>query len=147
MARFCAEILANGSQCTQFARKGEIWCRAHADPRLRDRNAYTRAQVAWVADADLFCIATTLGKVAYELRTKLVQPLHAQAILDAVLARLDQITDQIAPEPLDGVESPNSQINCDLPQSSHGMNELQTTTGKPFGMSEFKTTENRGGRG
>ena len=48
MVRLCAEILATGSQCTQFARKGQVWCRAHADPRLQERNADTRQQVAWV---------------------------------------------------------------------------------------------------
>jgi len=41
---FYAEILATGSQCTQFVRKGQsaelsLWCRAHADPGLRERNA------------------------------------------------------------------------------------------------------------
>ena len=107
MARYCAEILATGSQCTQFARKGQIWCRAHANPRLRERNADTREQVAWLAGADLFSIATTLGKVAYELRLKLTQPLHAQTVLDAVLARLDQIAEQLDPEHQDDCNGPN----------------------------------------
>jgi len=33
------EVLANGSQCTQFSRKGQPWCRAHADPRLHETDA------------------------------------------------------------------------------------------------------------
>jgi hypothetical protein len=114
MARYCAEILATGSQCTQFARKGQIWCRAHADPRLRERNADTRAQIAWLASANLFDIAITLGKTAYELRMKLTQPLHAQAVLDAVLARLDQITGELDPETLCNQSPDNSQENNDL---------------------------------
>jgi hypothetical protein len=64
MARFCAEILATGSQCTQFARKGQPWCRAHADPRLRERNGDTRQFIAWVADQDLSGLANGLGKIA-----------------------------------------------------------------------------------
>jgi hypothetical protein len=92
MARFCAEILATGSQCTQFARKGQSWCRAHADPRLRERNSETRQFVAWVAHQDLRGIANGLGELAYELRT--LTPLHAEAVLDAVLARLDELTEE-----------------------------------------------------
>ena len=92
MARFCAEILATGSQCTQFARKGQHWCRAHSDPRLRERNADTRQHVAWVAGMDLFSVACSLGKIAYELRMRLITPLHAEAVLGAIVARLDQLT-------------------------------------------------------
>jgi len=98
MARFCAEILATGSQCTQFARKGQPWCRAHADPRLRERNADTRHQIAWVADMDLLAVASTVGKVAYELRLKFITPLHAEALLKALLARIDQLTGELDPE-------------------------------------------------
>jgi len=98
MARFCAEILATGSQCTQFARKGQPWCRAHADARLRERNADTRQFISWLAHQDLFGLANGLGKVASELRLKLVTPLHAEAVLDALLARLDVLTCQLDPE-------------------------------------------------
>jgi hypothetical protein len=94
MARFCVEILATGSQCTQFARKGQPWCRAHTDPRLRERNVETREFIAWLAQQDLRGIANGLGKIAYELRLKLVTPLHAEAVLDAALARLDQLTEE-----------------------------------------------------
>lgn len=98
MARFCAEILATGSQCTQFARKGQPWCRAHADPRLRERNADTRQLIAWVAHQDLHGLANGLGKIAYELRLNLITPLHAEAVLHALLARLDVLTGQLDPE-------------------------------------------------
>ncbi len=94
MARFCAEILATGSQCTQFARKDQPWRRAHTDPRLRERNVETREFVAWVAYQDLPGIAHGLGKIACELRLKLIQPLHAEAVLDAVMDRLDQLTEE-----------------------------------------------------
>ena len=99
MARFCAEILGTGSQCTQFARKGQPWCRAHTDPRLRERNLATRQFIAWAADQDLFGIANGVGNVACELRLKLITPLHAEAVLDALLARLDQLTDKLVSEP------------------------------------------------
>ena len=98
MARFCAEILATGSQCTQFARKGQQWCRAHADPVLRERNADTRQLVALVADMELFSVANLLGKIASELRLRLIQPLHAEAVIDAALARLDQLIGEQAEE-------------------------------------------------
>jgi hypothetical protein len=98
MARFCAEILATGSQCTQFARKGQPWCHAHANPALRERNADTRQQVAWVAGMDVFAVACTLGNIAYELRLKLILPLHAEALLKALLGRLDQLTGELDPE-------------------------------------------------
>jgi hypothetical protein len=96
MPRFCAEILATGSQCTQFARKGQLWCRAHADPGLRERNADTREHVAWVAGMDLFGVAGSLGKIASELRLRLIQPLLAEAVLCAVLARLDELAEEQA---------------------------------------------------
>ena len=98
MPRFCAEILATGSQCTQFARKGQPWCRAHANPRLRERNADTREFIAWIAHQDLIGLANGLGKVACELRLKLTTPLHAEAVLDALLARLDVLTCEFDPE-------------------------------------------------
>ena len=96
MPRFCTEILATGSQCTQFAHKGQLWCRAHVDPGLRERNADTREHVAWVAGMDLFGIACSLGKIASELRLRLIQPLHAEAVLNAVLARLDELAEEKA---------------------------------------------------
>ena len=96
MPRFCSGILATGSQCTQFARKGQLWCRAHADPGLRERNADTREHVAWVAGMDLFGVACSLGKIASELRLRLIQPLHAEAVLCAVLARLDELAEEQA---------------------------------------------------
>ena len=127
MPRFCAEILATGSQCTQFARKGQspelsLWCRAHADPRLRERNADTRQYVAWVAGMDLFTIAGTLGNIAYELRTKLIQPLHAEAILDAVLARLDRLNaGEQATAPMQFGSSAPPQPGFDKSHSSNGL--------------------------
>ena len=93
MARLCAEILATGSQCTQFARKGQPWCRAHLNPQLRERNVETREFVAWIGQQDLRGIADGLGKVACELRLKFITPLHAEAVIDAALARLDQLTE------------------------------------------------------
>ena len=98
MARFCAEVLATGSRCTQFARNGQPWCRAHTNPALRERNADTRQFIAWVAHQDLQGVANGLGKIAYELRLKLTTPLHAEAVLDAVLARLDQLTAKLDAE-------------------------------------------------
>ncbi len=94
MARFCAEVLATGARCTQFARKDQPWCRAHSHPRLRERNLDTRQFISWIAYQDLAGIANGIGKVACELRLKLITPLHAEAVLDAALARLDQLTEE-----------------------------------------------------
>jgi len=109
MPRYCVEILATGSQCTQFARKGQIWCRAHADPRLRERNDETRQFIAWIADQGLAGVTGALGKVAHELRTKFITPVHAEAVLDAIEARLDQIMEAIPADPPDIEQSRNSQ--------------------------------------
>jgi hypothetical protein len=115
MARYCAEILATGSQCTQFARKGQIWCRAHADPRLRERNDATRQFIAWVRVQDVSGVAGALGKIACELRLKLITPVYAEAVLDAIEARLDQLTGKFGPETSEDEHSPNSQKSQDLP--------------------------------
>jgi hypothetical protein len=72
---------------------------------------------------DLFAVACTLGNIAYELRLKLIQPLHAEAILDAVLARLDELNSgQPAQDPAQfGFASqPHSS-----PDKSHSNNGLQ----------------------
>ncbi|MBV8632285.1 MAG: hypothetical protein JOZ83_15260 [Silvibacterium sp.] len=107
MPRYCAEILATGLQCTQFARKGQIWCRAHVDPRLREKNDETRQFIACVGVQDVSGVASALGKIACELRLKLITPVHAEAVLDAIETRLDQLSGTLAAKTCDQVTSAN----------------------------------------
>jgi len=92
MVRLCTEILSTGSQCPQFALRGQPWCRAHADPHQRERNADAREIIARIQYMDIFSIACTLQNTVYELRAKLIPPLHAEAILEAATTRLEQMT-------------------------------------------------------
>ena|SRR5277367_4041776 len=94
MARFCAEVLATGSRCTQFARKGQPWCRNHSDPRQRQRNADAREIGAMISKMDSFNVALALSNTLYELRAKLIPPLFAQTIFDAATARLEKLLEQ-----------------------------------------------------
>ncbi len=94
MARFCAEILATGSQCTQFARKGQPWCRNHSDPRQRERNSDARETVAMILRMDSFNVALALFNTILELRAKLIPPLYAETVFDAAAARLEHLLEQ-----------------------------------------------------
>jgi hypothetical protein len=93
-ARLCTEILSSGSRCRQFALKGQPFCYAHADPEQRVRNADARELIASIPDMDLFTVALTLVNTLYELRAKLIPPLHAQAIFGAAATRLEDLHDQ-----------------------------------------------------
>jgi hypothetical protein len=94
MARFCAEILATGSRCTQFARKGQHWCRNHSKPSQRERNSDARQIAAMISEMDSFnvtlAVCTTLG----ELRSKLIPPLYAQTVFAAAAARLEHLLEE-----------------------------------------------------
>ncbi len=94
MARFCAEILATGSRCTQFARRGQPWCRNHSDPGQRQRNADARAIVAMILKMDSFNVSVALSNTLYELRAKLIPPLYAQTVFDAAAARLEHLLEE-----------------------------------------------------
>jgi hypothetical protein len=41
---------------------------------------------------NIFSIACTLQNTIYELRGKLIPPLHVEAILEAAITRLEQLT-------------------------------------------------------
>ena len=41
---------------------------------------------------DIFSIACTLQNTVYELHAKLIPPLHVEAILEAAITRLEQLT-------------------------------------------------------
>lgn len=131
MARFCTEILCTGSPCTQFARKGQPWCRAHTDPDLRERNADTREVIAMIAGMDLFTVALTLCNTVYSLRTRLIPPLHAQVILDAAAARLEELTEELerlteerARLTEEQEQAQFAQTAATTPNNSHGNNQL-----------------------
>lgn len=63
-----------------FALRGRPWCRAHADPHQRERNADTREIIARIQYMNIFSIACTLQNTVYELRAKLIPPLQVEAI-------------------------------------------------------------------
>jgi hypothetical protein len=91
MVRLCAETLPTGSQCQQFALRGRPWCRAHAEPHQRERIADTRQIMSMARHMNVFAVACLLQNTLYELRTKVIPPLHAEAIFDAALARLEHL--------------------------------------------------------
>jgi hypothetical protein len=94
MIRFCTEILPAGSHCRQFALRGQRWCHAHAAPHRREQNADARQLIAMIPSMNLFSIAISLGNTVHELRTRVITPLHAQAIFDAATTRLEQLTEE-----------------------------------------------------
>jgi hypothetical protein len=94
MVRLCTEILPTGSQCKGIALKNQPWCRGHATPEKRERNADSRQIVAMIRDSDVFMVAGILQNTIYELRAKLVPPLHAKAIIDAAMDRLDYLKEE-----------------------------------------------------
>jgi len=94
--RLCAEILSTGRQCTQFALRSQPWCRNHADPNKRARNAAARQVIATFAGMDAFDVALTLWDTTFELQHKYIPPLHAYAIFEAAMKRLGQLLDEAA---------------------------------------------------
>jgi hypothetical protein len=126
MARFCAEILATGSKCSQFARTGQPWCRVHSNSNLREKNADTRQLIAMIADMGLFSVANMLGKIVYEFREKLISPLHAQLLLDATAARLEELSETLGQEMEESAYV--AQAAQAFPDNLHGNNRLQVVS-------------------
>lgn len=91
MVRLCTEILPTGSQCHQFALRGRPWCRSHAAPHQRERTADTRQIIFMAGHMNVFAVACLLQNTLHELRTKVIPPLHAEAIFDAAVARLEHL--------------------------------------------------------
>ena len=91
IARLCTETLPTGSRCHQFALRGRPWCRAHAEPHRRERAADSRQLVDAIPRMDLLYTAGVLLNTVHELRAKVIPPLHAEAILDAAVGRLEEL--------------------------------------------------------
>jgi len=96
MVRLCTEILPTGSQCRQFALRGRPWCREHAEPRQRERTADSRRLVAGMPQADLLTVVCIALNAVHEFRTRVMPPLHAEAILDAAATRIEELILQSA---------------------------------------------------
>ena len=94
MARICAETLASGSRCTQFARKGQPWCRNHSHPSQRERNADARQIVVMISKMDTFGVTLVLSNTLQELRGKLIPPIYAQTIFTAAATRLERLMEE-----------------------------------------------------
>lgn len=95
-ARLCTEVLSFGAQCTQFALRGQPWCRAHSASNQRERNADARQLIAMIRQMNVPSITRVLQNTVCELRTKDIPPLHAQAIFDAAASRLEQLSEEQA---------------------------------------------------
>ena len=94
MARFCTEILPTGSQCQQFALRSRPWCQVHADETQRARAAHARQLVAKIPAMDSFELAVTLLDTTFEVQHKYLPPLHAYAIFEAAITRLDRLAEE-----------------------------------------------------
>jgi len=92
--RLCTEILPTGLQCKGIALKCQPWCREHATPKRRARNASTKQLIATIPNMDSFQMAFTLWNTTFELQTKVLPPLHAYAIFEAAMERLAQLTEE-----------------------------------------------------
>ena len=119
IARLCAEVLSTGSRCKQFTLKGQHFCYAHADPMQRERNADAR-QLIVISKMDVFAITLTLSNTVHELRTKVIPPLHAQAIFDAVPPGSNSCTIRPLRRPGSRNLSP-SPVNARKPNSNNGL--------------------------
>ena len=117
--RLCTEILSTGTRCTQIALRGKPWCRMHADAGQRERNADARQHVALIAAMDMFALAITLGGTVRSLRSGEIPPLHAQAIFDAAIARLERLIEE------------QSELAAQCPaRNTHQHNRLQVVPAK-----------------
>ena len=94
MVRLCTEILPTGSQCQQFALRGRPWCHAHAKSHQRERTAHARQLVAKIPAMDSFELSVTLLDTTFEVQHKYLPPLHAYAIFEAAVKRLDQLAEE-----------------------------------------------------
>ena len=95
--RLCTEILPTGNRCRQFALRGQSRCHAHSGHRNRLRNSAACRLVAAMPDMDLFEIAVMLYDTVYQVRHKVIPPLHAYAIFEAAVDRLDHLAEEAFP--------------------------------------------------
>ena len=96
--RLCAETLPTGSQCKGIALKNQPWCREHSTPERRERVADSRQIAATIGQMNMVTIGCLLQNTVYDLRTKAIPPLHAEALFDAATTRLEQLTVEAAEE-------------------------------------------------
>jgi hypothetical protein len=79
-------------QCRQFALRNRPWCQAHAAETQRARATHASQLVAKLPEMDLFEVAVTLLDITFEVQHKYLPPLHAYAIFEAAVRRIDQLT-------------------------------------------------------
>ena len=89
--RLCAETLPTGSQCKGIALRNQPWCREHSTPERRERVADSSQIIAMIGQMNMATVGCVLQNTVYELRTKVIPPLHAEAILTAANTRLEQL--------------------------------------------------------
>jgi hypothetical protein len=92
--RLCAQILPAGSQCRQFALRNRPWCQTHADETQRVRAAHANNLVAKIPGMDMFELAVTLLDTTFEVQHKYLPPLHAYAIFQAAISRIDRLAEE-----------------------------------------------------
>jgi len=124
--RVCAQTLPTGSQCRQFALRNRPWCQTHARETQRLRAAHANNTVARIPGMDIFELAVTLLDTTFEVQHKYLPPLHAYAIFEAALGRLDKLAEEswvarkrgrIAAEQMQTVAPINSNQNKQLQPS------------------------------
>ena len=89
--RLCAEIMPSGKQCRQIALKTGPWCHSHSTVRQRQRLAESRNLVAQISEMDLYSVVLAFGNAVQEYRERLLPPLQALAVADAVVTRLEEL--------------------------------------------------------
>ena len=92
--RLCAQILPTGSRCGQFALRNRPWCQIHANETQRARAIHANGLVAKIPGMDMFELAVTLLDTTFEVQHKYLPPLHAYAIFEKALSRIDQLAEQ-----------------------------------------------------
>ena len=89
--RLCFEIMPTGKQCQQFALKKSPWCREHSTAKQRERLADSRQLIGMISGMNLYSVVNVFANIVEEYRERLIPPLQAQAIVDAILNRLDEL--------------------------------------------------------
>ena len=128
--RLCAQILPTGSQCRQFALRSRPWCQVHANSRQRERAVHASEVVAMFPSMDLFEAAVILLDITFEVQHKHLSPLHAYAIYEAAVKRIDQLAEEayIARE----------QTRVAAEQAARPLRRHQSTLTRTIGYSHFQ---------
>jgi hypothetical protein len=94
MAKLCIQILPSGKTCARVALRDKPYCPAHRGADARERAAGTRFLVENIQQMDLLSLTALLCETLREYRARRIPPLHAEAVFDAALCRLEEFEDE-----------------------------------------------------